>query len=38
MKKHDDKQDGLSPLTIAAALGASAGVWLVVEVLRRVFT
>lgn len=37
MKTHDDKQTGLSPLTIAAALGASAGVWLVVDVLRRLF-
>ncbi len=33
---HDDKQTGLSPLTIGLALTASAGVWLVIEVLRRV--
>ena len=33
----DDKQTGLSPVTIAVALTASAGVWLVIEVLRRVF-
>jgi hypothetical protein len=38
MKKPDDKQSGLSPLTIAIALSASAGVWLVVDVLRRVFS
>ena len=38
MKKTDDKQSGLSPLTIAVALGASAGVWLVVDVLRRVLS
>lgn len=38
MKKDDDKHSGLSPLTIAVALGASAGVWLVVDVLRRVFS
>lgn len=37
MNKHDDKQAGLSPVTIAVALGASAGVWLVVDVLRRIF-
>ncbi len=37
MKKTDDKQAGLSPVTIVVALGASAGVWLVVDVLRRVF-
>jgi len=30
-----NKQAGLSPLTIAVALGASAGVWVVVEILRR---
>ena len=33
----DDKQSGLSPLTIAVALTASAGVWLVIDVLRRIF-
>ena len=33
-KPSDDKQSGLSPLTIAVALTASAGVWLVVDVLR----
>ena len=38
MQKPDDKQTGLSPITIAVALGASAGVWLVVEVLRRAFS
>ena len=37
MKTSGDQQTGLSPLMIAAALGASAGVWLVVDVLRRVF-
>lgn len=37
MKKPDDKQTGLSPVTIAVALGASAGVWLLVDVLRKVF-
>ncbi len=39
MKKpgDDDKQNGLSPLTIAVALGASAGVWLFIDVLRRIF-
>jgi hypothetical protein len=39
MKKpgEEDRQTGLSPLTIAVALGASAGVWLVIDVLRRVF-
>ena len=39
MKKpgDDDKHRGLSPLTIAVALGASAGVWLVIDVLRRIF-
>ncbi len=36
-KPDDDKQNGLSPLTIAVALGASAGVWLVIDVLRRIF-
>lgn len=36
-KTDDDKQSGLQPLTIAIALGASAGVWLLVDVLRRVF-
>ena len=34
MKTPDDKHSGLSPLTIAVALGASAGVWLVIEYLR----
>ena len=40
MKKagDDDRQSGLSPLTIAVALGASAGVWLVIDVLRRVLS
>ena len=32
----DDKQSGLSPLTIAVALSSSAGVWLVIDVLRRI--
>lgn len=38
MKKPDadDKQSGLSPVTIAVALVASAGVWLVIDVLRRI--
>ena len=30
----DDKQSGLSPLTIGLALGAGAGVWLVIDMLR----
>lgn len=34
---HDDEQSGLSPVTIAVALTASAGVWLVIDVLRRIF-
>ena len=34
----EDSKSGLSPLTIAVALGASAGVWLVIDVLRRVFS
>jgi len=38
VKQPDDKQTGLSPVTIVVALGASAGVWLVVDVLRRVFS
>ncbi|MDP1827335.1 MAG: hypothetical protein Q8L48_28935 [Archangium sp.] len=40
MKKpgEEDRQTGLSPLTIAVALGASAGVWLVIDVLLRVFS
>lgn len=38
MKKDDDKSQGLSPVTIGIALGASAGVWLVVELLRRVLS
>ena len=39
MKKpaEEDRQSGLSPLTIAVALTASAGVWLVFDVLRRIF-
>ena len=39
MKKlsDDDKQTGLNPVTIAVALTASAAVWLVIDVLRRVF-
>jgi hypothetical protein len=39
MKKpeDEDRQSGLSPLTIAVALTASAGVWLVIDVLRRIF-
>jgi hypothetical protein len=37
-KPTDDKHSGLSPLTIAVALGASAAVWLVVDVLRRVLS
>lgn len=37
MKTSGDQNTGLSPFTIAVALGASAGVWLVVDVLRRVF-
>lgn len=36
MKKNDEHSQGLKPLTIGIALGASAGVWLLVEVLRRV--
>ena len=38
MKKpaDEDRQSGLSPLTIAVALTASAGVWLVIDVLRRI--
>jgi hypothetical protein len=35
LKNDGDKQTGLNPLTIALALGASAGVWLVVEFLSR---
>lgn len=35
MKKTDDKSQGLSPLTFGIALGASAAVWLVVDLLRR---
>jgi hypothetical protein len=38
LKQDDDKQTGLHPLTIAVALGASAGVWLVVEALKRVLS
>jgi hypothetical protein len=38
LKHDDDKQTGLHPLTIAVALSASAGVWLVVEALKRVFS
>lgn len=37
MKNSGGQNTGLSPFTIAVALGASAGVWLVVDVLRRVF-
>ena len=39
MKKpaEEDRQSGLTPLTIAVALTASAGVWLVFDVLRRIF-
>lgn len=38
MKKlgDDDQHGGLSPLTIAVALGASVGVWLVIGFLRGV--
>lgn len=36
MKTPDDKHSGLTPLTIAVALGASAGAWLLVDLLRRV--
>jgi hypothetical protein len=35
MKEDGDKSLGLSPITIGVALGASAAVWLVVEMLRR---
>ncbi len=38
MTKPDDQQGGLSPLSIAVALGASAGVWLLVDVLRRLLS
>jgi hypothetical protein len=38
MSRRDDEKTGLSPVAIAVALGASAGVWLVVDLLRRVFS
>jgi hypothetical protein len=38
MKKPDEKQTGLSPVTLAVAMGASVGVWLVIDVLRRVLS
>jgi hypothetical protein len=38
MTRPGDDKGGLSPLTIAVALGASAGVWLVVDLLRRVLS
>lgn len=38
MKRPDDQRGGLSPFTIGVALGASAGVWLLVELLRRALT
>lgn len=38
MKKPDEQSRGLSPITIGVALGASAGVWLLVEVLRKVLS
>ena len=39
MKKPDDqKSQGLSPITIGVALGASAAVWLVVDLLRRLLS
>lgn len=38
MKKPDDKSLGLSPVTIGVALGASAVVWLVVDLLRRLLS
>lgn len=38
MRKPGDDKGGLSPLTIGLALGASAGVWLVVDVLRRLLS
>ena len=38
MKNSGDQHAGLAPFTIAVALGASAGVWLVVDVLRRVLS
>lgn len=36
MKKNDEKQTGLSPVTIGIAMVGSVGVWLVVEWLKRV--
>jgi hypothetical protein len=38
MAKPGDDKGGLSPATIAVALGASAGVWLVVDLLRRLLS
>lgn len=38
MKKPDEQSRGLSPITIGVALGASAGVWLLVELLRKVLS
>lgn len=38
MGKPGDDKGGLSPLTIGLALGASAGVWLVVDLLRRLLS
>lgn len=38
MKPPDEKATGLKPVTIAIAMGASVGVWLIVEVLRKVLS
>jgi hypothetical protein len=38
MKRPDDKQTGLKPLTIGLAMAGSVGVWLVVEALKRVLS
>jgi len=38
LKKPSGKQTGLFPVTIAVAMGASVGVWLVIDVLRRVLS
>lgn len=38
MKKPDEQTRGLSPLTIGLALGAGAGVWLLVDFLKGVLS
>lgn len=38
MRPPDEKQTGLSPLTIGVAMVGSVGVWLVIEALKRVLS